>query len=672
MSFTPPEFQKIRRLPSSIKRGLDINSRDMFDRIINLKFYRRDAPPFCIRSDYEPVFSKAGVSFKRCVQKPSIKVSYKQVANSVSIKVNIEVTNLFVNAAGGTEMLRAEKSPIERIDVYMGYISQFPDWTDNLHRTFGTAAQFFNLDDNTQGLTSFKSDPHPEMPSAIRVTVLSSHTSGLPPDQATVFNGIIGTEDPGLLWDWTEEDATKTYGLPDSIRINDVQEAKPGRLGYVLFQWITRRFPGSGVHARVITHTGKERFRYAGGTEEYEQTVITSQRFEVLGYSALKAGTAIPADATWETVDTVQNLLKPEDAIRFGVKCYVSDYLRRKTLDQLYRHYLDGLSVEEQAEYRGIVEKPFTTNQLRLGGTLDDIAAQFPFIRWYPLPDGSLYFHHADEKSEDILTDSFVRYKQGDVVFLPAVYDIQMAGTRTIRAPFVSFIGPMTTVAFQSRYAVGSLVGFFYHPDAGDDQYLVLLNDIEFSTTGGTNMMTMTCQDVEGPYKARIDARTGTTMPAPDVAAVPETVEPVYTWAWKKRTAYRYRPYDEASFTGVRVVRVYDVAQRLLYSQLRYTQTPYSELELFQVVDLLVEWNPDLFKWENLKNAGTTGVENMTRFGVRYLEYAKAEHPEWYPAEALWAFPFFKKGMSMLYKYPLRDEYPEHEQIPQDGPTEDS
>jgi transcriptional regulator with XRE-family HTH domain len=70
-----------------------LSADDIHDKIINLKFIRRSGESFIIRSHYEAVFhpdgEKGSISFKRCVQKPYIKVSYKQVSEGVTIEVDI-------------------------------------------------------------------------------------------------------------------------------------------------------------------------------------------------------------------------------------------------------------------------------------------------------------------------------------------------------------------------------------------------------------------------------------------------------------------------------------------------------------------------------------------------------------------------------------------------------
>ena len=65
----------------------------LFDRIINIKFTRRNGETFTLRSDYEPVFEGGRVYFKTCQPKPEIRVQYTQY-QATMINVDIFVTNL--------------------------------------------------------------------------------------------------------------------------------------------------------------------------------------------------------------------------------------------------------------------------------------------------------------------------------------------------------------------------------------------------------------------------------------------------------------------------------------------------------------------------------------------------------------------------------------------------
>jgi len=219
------------------KHSIEITADDLFDKIINLKFIRKSGKSFSVRSDYEPVFHKDGtVSFKRCVQKPDIKIEYKQVAEQVAIEVDIRITNLFVGD-GDKESLEnmntVSGDPVQWVNVQMGYRAQFPDWTDLTHKS--DISRFYDLDDN-----SITSATGIMKGSQIVVQILTAYQESYPPDRVTYFKGIVGSMEAGLRWNHTEADLVKGYKDPEVPR--DLSEMEE-----VLFQFITRRFIRSSV-----------------------------------------------------------------------------------------------------------------------------------------------------------------------------------------------------------------------------------------------------------------------------------------------------------------------------------------------------------------------------------------------------------------------------------------
>jgi hypothetical protein len=470
-----------------IKRGqrtVSLTSDDLFDRIINLKFTRWDNSSFVVRSDYEPVFQKDGsVRFIRCKQKPSIRVSYNQVAQDVAIEVDIEVTNLFIDksrgdpysAAGAGDVFAEGKgNPIETITVQMGYLAQFPDWTERQSKQ--------DIDAYYELYNDYI--PHGgEAKSGMRmvVTVLDTYTKGNPPDQVTYFHGIIGNIETGLAWTHDAEELDKNYGNPG--------EGEAPWLWNEFYQWITRRFIRASVlhktttewETYTVTEDDKEvklrRIKKGGqkvkiyGYNDYE---VTEGRTEaglkiarVVNFGALDGAPAnFEPDTEWhELTLAADGLLADWDAAMFGVQCMLSAKLQEIAEPKTGKYGLPAAAGATLPHTSILSDSP----QNSLGSQIAAMCVCYPYLRYYAMPDGNYYFYHADETKEAMFKNIEMNGMSGEdgygihpkAMLLPAVYDIAYGGTRTIRCPFFYLIAPMTIVFFMSKYYIGSMVGFY-------------------------------------------------------------------------------------------------------------------------------------------------------------------------------------------------------------------
>jgi len=465
------------------------------DRIINLKFFREKSErSFTIRNDYEPVFHNDGgegsVSFKTCVEKPDIKIAYKQVAESVAIEIDIEIVNFSIGDAeqeSTQSMDSTEGDPVTQCVIQMGYRAQFPDWTK-----LGPNAdikQFWDLKhDSLKG-------------KEIVAQILTGYSESYPPDRKTVFKGIIGTMEDGLRWEHDVKDLIKGYNDPEiSNDLSELEEA--------LLQSVTRRFIRSSViHKVTLSKSSTNKEDLSGNAEK-----------------KFMQEACVYKDGKWETLKLVDGILSISDAKEYGVLCYLSETLRIRESNKLYGY---DLAEEEAGVLNAIPPTPFNDLQNLIGGQLRTLQQHYPFLRWYLLPDGNFFFYHEKDKDKDIWSDSFVKELQKTPVPLPAIYDMTPAGTRVIRCPFISFIGSMSTVLFQSRYSIGTLTSYYY--PVKTNAFLVILAKIDFATVQDINQMELTCVDCEaeevtvdeasGEIKVRDRGKAAET---PEAAKVPE------------------------------------------------------------------------------------------------------------------------------------------------------
>jgi hypothetical protein len=478
------------------KASLELTADDLFDRIINLKFIRKSGRHFTLRSDYEPVFHRDGtISFRTCSQKPDIKINYKQVAESVAIEVDIEITNFFTgdrDKESVESMNTADGDPVQWCVIQMGYRRQFPDWTKIKDTT--DLARFWDLNNN-----NITSESEVRRGRQILVQILTGYPKTYPPDRITYFKGILGTLENGLRWNHTEKELIKGKGYGDSEFPDGYSEIER-----VLFQFVTRRFIRASVqHIAVTTQdfTNQEAFSNVV-KKKFEQKVLIYgfKDYNNAGpnavhrlQSSITTASRAPADTEWTELPLLDNgIMSVENAYKFGVICAVSKTLQSMPENALYGY---GLTKRQAAALRSVPAAPFDDMQDTIGGQLTAIQRHYPFIRWYELTDGSFYFYHEKDTDKDLWSDPFIKEMQKDNThILPAVYDITPSGTRTIRCPFISFISSMTTVVFQSRFTIGTLVSFYYPPRT--NAFLVIIAAIEFATVQDSNLMELMCVDL--------------------------------------------------------------------------------------------------------------------------------------------------------------------------------
>jgi hypothetical protein len=604
---------------------VDTGSTDLFDKIINLKFVRASGASFALRSDYEPVYYGDGtVSFKPCMFKPQIKVAYKQVSNDVAIQVDIEVTNLFFYAknsnadkAISTDIYKTEGDPVTQIVIQMGYRAQFPDWADETHRQPGYADRFFDLENSAvnspqEAKLAFRQ---------ITVLVLASWPSGHPPDQVSYFKGIIGSDDKALTWNRTEEESARGFGYEGTPTVNPETGSPYTPLEWTLFNFITRRFVRSDVLHLTRVNTG---------TEERE-VLIYGRAADLAGAVPLSGPLADPG--WFRLVLAADGLMSETDARKFGVVCKVSKYLRsRRWLT--YRPY--GLE-EFALPLMGLDVRRFSEQHEKLGAQLHAIQEAYNKIRWYQLADGNFYVYSADEGGDDFFADPETLRNQENAIKLPAVYEISLSGLRTIKCPFIAFVSPMTTVLFKSRYSIGSLVGFYYHPK-DTDAFLVLQASISFDTTGEENTMELMCVDIPAPAAPK--AEGAAVKPSLEIEEPEPPGERKPLWTKAEAVAGEY------NFTESFAV----FARHYLLGNVKNPETNESywetEPDLPRMLTDIKEWNGELF----------SGYKS----GERWAEPLSEDRL--YHAAAGFHIPRIIPGDVIKYRIPYRPDYPPGEE----------
>ena len=206
------------------------NFTGLFDRIINIKFIRKNGDSFTLRSDYEPVWEGGVLYFKTCQPKPAIRVKYTQY-QATMIAVDIFVTNLniieyqankavasekmnsssqFTTRTGNTtnmpnDILSTRGNPVVHAEIEMGYRGDFHPWYREKSGGSLTAEQlyksFLNLEkpgltfDRMQ-ITEAQSFFKQTRRCHVRVEWAANISN--PPDRITQFHGYIGSTEAGF------------------------------------------------------------------------------------------------------------------------------------------------------------------------------------------------------------------------------------------------------------------------------------------------------------------------------------------------------------------------------------------------------------------------------------------------------------------------------------------
>jgi hypothetical protein len=627
-----PVVSHIRGKLKTGKDTAELTANDLFDKIINLAFYRRDdaigTPYFVLRSDYEVVYDQKpphGAHFTRIKQKPHIKITYEQVSPDKGIALKVEVANLYFHKAtqsdatkqpltengGAITIIDSVKgNPIQWIVIQAGYRTQFPDWTKEPRATgSGYLDRFYDLDNNAiaydQGM--FKGQ-------VLTGRVLECHNESYPPDQLTVFDCVVATMDNGLKWSHNASTFLTNF---DKIEA----PGKTSQLEKVLYHLITRRFLKTHIQTRIETQEGGKERLYIRNYNEWRKL-----------YG--KAAAAESSNGWSEATLTSDGLLSFEDADVFGVPCHVTARLAAFSMRTLASYTLKSLDELPKAS-----ESPPIQMENYLQAQVLELQRSYPGLRWYHLNDGGFFFYHARETMDELYReDARIKTAIGDAIALPAIYDISLDGLRMIRCPFIGFINPMTILQWNSRYALSTLVGYFYRPDEGTNYYTALLIKVTFDTDGDNNLMEIECVDapasvIEARRKDGEDRDSG-DLEYPVSVSGPELFDAV-----KRRVVCRPKPAPTESASVI--------IERYLRPSARANLAAWGGVmpTVERMAADFKAWNPEYFTEDYLRTTGL-GDETLTYFRATHKTDFKC--PWFYDGDLFWIYEPYLPGYGGL------------------------
>lgn len=483
----------------------EFTDKDLFDRVINLKLTTGKSTKddsgvsvaqdeFVIRSDFEiynanyfkQVYSDKEVPnelyMRKCRQKPSIKVQYKQVAQGTAIQLDIFVTNFFVLTKEGKALMQFNNDtyPLSKVEVQMGYFGQF--------------AQPYRQSGGVPSIKEFFEMKAPPTVQVITCTVEYVQTDKLPPDATLHIHGFVAT----------------SFGAPASsmktkfkIWYPPITEAPDQvlNLPHWFYNFVTRRFLRDNVITENMSLTidtggylesgeelrkGKPVVTNKGGASYLGVHVYTS-RGVLENIPKLTVKTSAGVDKVvpfyWQATFS-SNVVKTLNNIKSLVS---SDYRFKMLLNGDYLFY----TKEEASKPELMQETDWFMYSPALGKAkidYDDTKGKMGKVRGISKVSWAEIMAETGSAEENkVWVESGVEKSN----ILPAVYNITTDALCTIVCPYFFFINPFDTVKFKCRYSLGGLVSYYANFVASEDEFTILWQTISFATVEDVNECTM-------------------------------------------------------------------------------------------------------------------------------------------------------------------------------------
>lgn len=446
----------------------NLTQNDLLDRVINLKLVTgssdSDNPSdiskvedtYYIRSDYEAIYKTLGVTsifkkdnkvnneyyIRKCVYKPSIKVTYKRVSPNSPVEIDIYVANFFMLDSTGKKLMSFSNAdyPLKKVEIMMGYWGQFKNMAHSSLEDLHTFTPSFGVD-------------------KIDINVSYVTTDKLPPDSTIHIHGYIGSTifaNSVSNVEYSTFDEAIDGGLTDSF-------SKTAKSGYALSEYF-------------YTHI----------TRRYLKNNILDEDISSL---VLENG-----------------LLKEADAEAYGIKVYCSAGvidLSKNTVEVLKIGSDEDTTDNVTSSADGVTpENTFANSLSNIINSL--LKAQLNNGDWivYTREEAkdisTLMQTFYDYKGKSYNYEDISNLKSYYEHILPAVYNINIDALATIVSPFFYFVDPFNYVKFVNRYALSSQTAYYSNADASKTKYFVIQQTVSFATVENVNEMTLISQATGG------------------------------------------------------------------------------------------------------------------------------------------------------------------------------
>ena len=528
------------------------NQFDIFDRVINIKFICGDKnkpDEYVLRSDYEiynpnllknigntaqaQQQTKDSVVIRKCRQKPSIKVQYKQVSNGASIAIDVFIQNFFMLTADGQTLISFSQSeyPLHSFEVQLGYFGQFAEMYKNTENKVPNEKQFFSLEAPLGVQTLF-------------CTAEYTQIDKLPPDATLHIHGYVGSSNNGTVKDFVEVEIEKTSKGKEvdyEVKAEESKDFKFKNFAHYIFNNITRRFfrrQDRTIFARVDTMRtaikkdkhgmldyqtaqkyGVKVFLSEGIVKSYNmqgKTVVYDENGNAVAGSSFftqRVGGATVSSSLNRLVQKINPKMRVSPASNGDYFLYLdSDDFDTLAKGDTYWYLYErgsgtGVDIDgdkkiswreldlQRYKMRDIVaylHESMTCTGIAVNSVAQEIEKS----------DEEYKAEKTEEKVEKEVTEvqegEGKKLEKVELDFtnkaLPAVYNINIDALCTIVCPFFWFINVFESVRFQTRYSLGGLTSYYADFTPKENKFTTLWQNVSFATVEDINECEIVCK----------------------------------------------------------------------------------------------------------------------------------------------------------------------------------
>lgn len=526
--------------------GLHLQEGDLFDRVINLKFIsaKKNAKgvdvgenEFVLRSDYELVddnfiknvtennltltTGKTVSAIRRCRQKPSIKVQYKQVSGNTQIGLDILVQNFYMFDKSGKTLMSFSSATgkLLSVEIQMGYFGQFADYFKLNLGGVPTLQQYFDF------------AKKPTEVQTITCNVEFCYMEKMPPDATLHIKGWVGSsfnppvtdkmytvdleDDDGSILDQITG-AVSALGKSEEMYTYEANSKfKFNNFAHYLYNNITRRFFRSALPATTKAELLKFQPKFTSegacmddsSALQYGVRVFLSQGIVGNGKSDAFLGKAVIYDQEGNVVvkrDSsvfIQEL--SGDTPMKALNKFISEHDHKMRVQPLPNgDYLMFLKSEARnpSGLSSLSWYTFDPKLSKMGVDLDGDGTVSPTemgLVKYTYSD--IYAFVSNYLGGNAKNMDTLLFKPLGLLFkrtdrLPAIYSMALDNAMcTIVCPFYRFLIPFQKFYFSSRYATGSLVDYFLGMMDSDLEFTSINQTVTFATVEDINEMSIVC-----------------------------------------------------------------------------------------------------------------------------------------------------------------------------------
>ena len=438
--------------------SVNIQTWDFFDKIINIKFgfvnkekgVSTEDSTYILRSDYE--IMPNGV-VRRCVYKPSIKVSYFSFSKQAQLQLIIEIDNFYMIDSSGNRI-----TDFNRKGFRLDYILLQVGYGANFYQTITpTAMELFEM-------------RQPFGVSTIKATVVAVYPKDVPPKYTLVFDCLIGGYASQTPYKLKALESSSSISYETISTTPDIPYLKATSLQDILFQTITRRFLANPL-----------------GSYDIATQMLILADLKSIG------------------------ILSEPLARKVGLKCYFPDAfatILAQNLKPNSKGVLNAANTILFTESGKVVAGVINNINNLLGSNLtfvpliDGSIVVFPIDTWVwerffpeiPKGDREGYINGMMSTMIKVLgltiankamTDNPVESIAYDN-YLPAVYSISNGVKPTIKSPFFYWTKTFSEVKFNNPYSTGNLLAYLTST-INEVKMNVLSQKVNFATIEDVN-----------------------------------------------------------------------------------------------------------------------------------------------------------------------------------------